>query len=286
MFQAFDLASPLVAHNYMAAMRVMEELPAFAWYDGQFLAKFEAARRMLEIVAPGQAASFAAAFDALRTAPDFTVRHISPLLDEKRFEDLLSHVRAVPEAMLRSYESADFGRRILHNLPALIALQRELTPLVCQLAGEPVEPCYNFLSLYNGSGRCPPHMDAPSAKWTLDICLAQSCEWPIHFSRVVPWPTQTDSDSSIGKADPARLGIAFEEHVLRPNEALLFSGSSQWHYRDAIPDAGFCHLAFLHYHPEGCAALVDPARWAVHFNLPELDVLNAVFDAQRPVART
>lgn len=283
MFQALDLSDPRVARSYMVSMRVVHDLPAFAWYDGHFLAKFEAARRMLEVVAPREAASFAVAFDALRTAPDFTVRHVRPLLDEKRFGALLDDVRAVPATMLKSYESADFGRQILHDLPALIALQRELTPLVCDLAGERVEPCYNFLSLYNAGGRCPPHLDAPSAKWTLDLCLAQSGEWPIHFSKVVPWPTDACALSLNDETDPARLGITFEEHVLRPNEALLFSGSSQWHYRNAIPDNGFCHLAFLHYHPAGCADLVDPARWAGYFDLPELAVLDAVFDAIRPV---
>ena len=31
-------------------------------------------------------------------------------------------------------------------------------------------------------------MDAPDAKWTLDLCNEQSDAWPIHFSRIMPWP--------------------------------------------------------------------------------------------------
>lgn len=285
MFQSLDLTDPLIAHRYMVAMRVLHELPGFDWYDSQFLAKFEAARQMLEIVNPASAPAFTAAFDVLRTSPDFKVRHVRPLLSDAHFENLLAEVRALPPKALKSRENAQFGRDIFHDLPALGVLQRELTPLVSELAGEEVEPCYNFLSLYHGGGRCPPHMDAPSAKWTLDLCLAQSCEWPIRFSDIVPWPTAGEAATVSDETDPALLGIVFEDHILHPNEALLFSGSSQWHYRDSIPDSGFCHLAFLHYHPAGCADLIDPARWATRFDLPELAVLDAVFDAMRPVAQ-
>jgi hypothetical protein len=285
MLQTLDLTDARVAHHYMIAMRVLHDLPSFAWYDSHFLARFEAARRMLEATSPDRLDDFVAAFAPLRTDPGFRVTPLRPVLDTARFEDLLAQVRSLPQARLKGYEAACFGRRIVHDLPILTTLQRELTALVSDLAGEAVEPCYNFLSLYHGDGRCPPHLDAPSAKWTLDLCLAQSCEWPIRLGPVVPWPTAAGAAQMPRAITPDALGMDFRDHVLRPNEAILFSGSSQWHYRDAIPDAGFCHLAFLHYHPAGCAAIVEPASWAAHFALPELAVLNAVFDAVRPDAR-
>lgn len=276
--QSLDLSDPLVARHYMAAMHVLHGLPGFDWYDGCFLAKFEAARRMLAIVRPGESRRFAAAFDTLRTRADFEVRRVHDVLPPARFADFLAQLRAVPASSLHGHERGDFGRRIARDLPILAELQLELMPLVAELAGEAVEPCYTFLSLYDGAGTCAPHLDAPSAKWTLDLCLAQSGEWPIHFSSVVPWPT-SDADGNVPAA------TAFRSHSLRPNEALLFSGSSQWHYRDAIPDAGFCHLAFLHYHPAGCADLVRPARWAAHFDMPERAILDAVFETLRPDRR-
>ena len=58
-----------------------------------------------------------------------------------------------------------------------------------------------------------------------------------------------------------------------PGDAILFSGSSQWHYRDALPQGkakGFCDLLFLHYIPKGTASIVRPANWAEHFGLPEI----------------
>lgn len=274
------------AAHYVTATQVVQELPAFGWYDSHFLARFEAARRMLERTNPGAIDAFVAAFEPLRTDQSFSVKHLPKLLDQARFDELLGIVQALPAAMLKGYEAAEFGRGIVHDLPVLSTLQQELTPLVASLAGEAVEPSYNFLSLYNGDGRCPPHMDAPSAKWTLDLCLAQSCAWPIHFSDIVPWPTASSAAHLPDRLDPANLGVDFTAHVLQPNDALLFSGSSQWHYRDAIPDGGFCHLAFLHYRPVGSGPLVKPSRWAEHFGLPELAVLNTVFEALRPDART
>jgi hypothetical protein len=286
MLQILDLSDPHVAHYYMVAMRVLHELPSFGWYDSHFLAKFEAARRMLELVNPARLDSFVAAFAPLRTDPAFQIAHVPQVLEPGRFDALNTLIRSLPATRLKGYEAAEFGRRILHDLPVLTTLQRELTPLVSELAGEAVEPCYNFLSLYHGDGRCPPHMDAPSAKWTLDMCLAQSCDWPIHFGPIMPWPDAVQAAAIPHPIVAADLPVAFSEHVLRPNEAILFSGSSQWHYRNAIPDAGFCHLAFLHYHPAGCADLVEPRRWAARFELPELAVLDAVFEALRPDART
>jgi hypothetical protein len=63
-------------------------------------------------------------------------------------------------------------------------MQRELVARVSDLVGEEVEPSYNFLSLYTRMGIFEPHLDAPSAKWTLDICIDQSEPWPIYFSQI------------------------------------------------------------------------------------------------------
>lgn len=281
MLQTFDLKDPGVAHHYMAAMHVMNGLPQFDWYDSQFLAKFEAAQQFLAIVNPGRLDDFTAAFAVLRTNETFGVRHIQPLLEESAFVRLLAQIAEMPRSALRSYEQESFGRDILHGLPILTALQNELTPLVAELAGEALEPSYNFLSFYRAGGQCPPHLDSPASKWTIDLCLGQDLEWPIHFSPIVPWPKATEAVSQLGHPDPATLD--YSTHVLRPNEAILFSGSSQWHYRDAMPRPGWCDLAFLHYRPVGSANLVTPMFWAEHFDLPELAVLDTLFDQLRPL---
>lgn len=72
------------------------------------------------------------------------------------------------------------------------------------------------------------------------------------------------------KQSPA---LHFTPYTLRPGEAAVFSGSSQWHYRDAIPESGsrqFCDLLFFHFIPKGSAELVKPQNWARIFGIPGL----------------
>jgi hypothetical protein len=124
-------------------------------------------------------------------------------------------------------------------------------------------------------------MDAPTAKWTLDVCIEQSDIWPIHFSQIVPWPEDFAYKGEDWKAHVKRSpDLKFTPYCLRPNEAVLFSGSSQWHYRDSlksVASAGFCNLLFLHYLPEGMREIVKPKNWPSIFGLPELE---AVVEAQ------
>ncbi len=58
-----------------------------------------------------------------------------------------------------------------------------------------------------------------------------------------------------------------------PEQAAIFSGSSQWHYRNRMPPGPgrqFCELLFFHYVPAGTRDLVCPDKWAELFGAPEL----------------
>ena len=60
---------------------------------------------------------------------------------------------------------------------------------------------------------------------------------------------------------------------MAPGQAILFSGSSQWHYRDAMPalnTQSSCDLLFLHFIPCGTRELLNPLNWARLFDSPEL----------------
>ena len=178
----------------------------------------------------------------------------------------------------------NFGRLIVHDAPLCTRIQAGLTERISDIVNEPVEPCYNFLSLYNNLGVCAVHMDAPSAKWTFDYCIEQSGPWPIHLSQVRPWPEEGygqngggggdgedegDWDAAI-RADPANR---FAPFTLEEDEAIVFAGSSQWHYRDRIERRmarNYCHLVFFHYVPAGTRALTDPRCWAEHFGVASL----------------
>jgi hypothetical protein len=250
------------------------------WYDSVWLGMFLAARRIVADVAPERLDAFVAAFAPLRTDPGFAVRRLPQLFGGARLDALREAVRAVDPRRLEMEEVRRFGRFVVHDLPVFTALQEELTEQVGAWAGEPVEPSYNFLSLYTRAGVCEPHLDAPSAKWTLDICLDQSAPWPIHFSQIVPWPERSDYAGADWQAQvKADRRLRFSPEVLMPGDAVLFSGSSQWHYRDPMPDAtgrAFCDLLFLHFVPRGTLALAQPALWADHFGIPELAAIPGI----------
>jgi hypothetical protein len=135
-------------------------------------------------------------------------------------------------------------------------------------------------------GNCDLHLDAPLAKWTLDVCVDQSHVWPIHFSQVVPWPEFAPERALVRKSDS---GLQFTAAALHPGDAVLFSGSSQWHYRDALRDAvqqtaganpagrTFCDLLFFHFIPKGTLRLINPNEWADLFGIAEL-ALTTPFD--------
>lgn len=258
---------------YMKAHLVLQRIGGSKWYDTGFLIRYNAARDFLAMVRPEAVRGFEARFDLLRTRPDYRIVQFESLFNDEIVGKIKDVVASLPVSRLEKHERGFFGRDVVHNHALFTELQASLVPLVSEAAEEPVEPGYNFLSLYGGDGRCSVHMDEPIAKWTLDYCIDQSCAWPIYFSRVVDWPgsaTIANFDSAAVKADST---LQFETHALLPNNALLFAGSGQWHYRDRIPDGGFCNLLFFHYQPEGAKQLTNASNWPDMFDLPELKVL-------------
>jgi hypothetical protein len=176
---------------------------------------------------------------------------------------------------LQLHEAEMFGRFVVHSHPGFAELHNRMVPRMSELVGEEVEPSYNFLSLYTSNGACPPPLDAPIAKWTLDFCIDQSAPWPIYISKVQAWPVSgteswaaDDWMSAIRRSNSMR----FMPYTLWPGQAVVFSGSSQWHYRNAMPDASgrqFCDLLFFHFIPRGTGELVVPANWPRLFGVPE-----------------
>lgn len=98
--------------------------------------------------------------------------------------------------------------------------------------------------------------------------------WPLHLSEVVPWPENflyADADWDVRiKSTPT---LRFSSHALEPGNAVLFSGSSQWHFREPHPGTGrghFCDLVFFHFVPAGTRELVEPSNWVDIFSAPGL----------------
>lgn len=245
------------------------------WYDSIWLRRYFDARTMIAKVAPARLPEFENAMSVFRTPSSFEVKYVSGFLDAKALQDVRETIAAIPRDSMELHELQKFGRLIVHDWPPFTAMQAQMVDLVSELAGERVEPCYNFLSLYSRRGVCEPHLDTPSAKWTFDLCVDQSEPWPISFSSIIPWPNDRDELIEDWRAvREARSPHEIRSLALEPGDALLFSGASQWHYRDPIPANGrksFCDLLFFHFIPEGTSELVQPRNWARLFDVPELD---------------
>lgn len=271
------LRDPRYLDLHMAAVAAIRNVGAQRWYDAHFARRFAVARHYLGLVRPDALAGFVQAFDLLLPPAGFAPVMVDDLFDATTRQQLRDTVRTMPPATLKSHEMADFGRHIVHDFPWFVELQQQLLPRMSALAGRELVCGYNFLSLYRGGGKCDPHMDQPKSMFTLDYCIEQSEDWPIWFSRVCDWPTADIMHSwhpEAIKADPA---LEFRPYRIEPDKALLFCGSSQWHYRDPISPGGFCSLLFFHYFPKGAEELVRPVLWAQHFDIPELEPLCDLF---------
>jgi hypothetical protein len=252
---------------------------AFPWYDSPWLQAYVRAKAIIREVCPAALVDFEQALSVLQAPRDFQVEHLRSVLTPEEIEAVHEVVSGLRQEDYERHELFQFGRLVVHDHPEFTRLQHKFTSRVSELAGEELEPSYNFLSLYNNLGVCMPHMDAPNAKWTLDICVDQSEPWPISFSQPVRWPEEfhgnRDSWHSQILEDPS---LEFSTFAPQVNEAIFFAGGNQWHYRDRIARTkaeNFCHLLFFHFIPAGCAELVDPANWSEIFDISELAGLRA-----------
>ena len=243
-------------------------------YDGHWLKAYWAAKDVIARVSPGTLEAFVESFAVLRTDPIFTPKNLTQAFDPAALAGVKETIRSIPKEKFEMHELERFGRFVVHNYPAFTDLHQTLVDSVSEWAGEEVEPSYNFLSMYTKRGICEPHLDNPTAKWTLDVCIDQSEPWPIYFSQILPWPEERVQLGDDWRAELKSIpNLAYEAQVLMPGDAVLFSGSSQWHYRDSFPaTAGkrFCDLLFFHFFPKGAANILKPKNWASHFGIPEL----------------
>lgn len=244
----------------------------FPWYDAAWLSAFETVKARLGERDKNAQARFEDAFTCLRTPSTFRVKKLQAPISSGQMEGLRSLCRSLTLGKLETHELTEFGRLVAHDLPEVTQIQHSLTALVSELVGEEVEPTYNFLSLYHEGGRLPPHLDDPLAKYTLDLCLDSSVNWPIYLSDPRPWPREGEFQDDNWE-ESVKREVNFSMHELKPGEGILFSGSAQWHYREAFPKArsgDFCDMVFFHFRPKGSGRLTDPSSWPALFGREDL----------------
>jgi hypothetical protein len=159
-----------------------QDRQTYPWYDSFWLTKYQRAKDVIRRVQPEKLPVFVEALSGLMTEADFRTKRITGLFDDATMATVRQTINTFQLTNLEFHELKKFGRFVVHDHPFFTELQKKAIDLVSEAAGEPVEASYNFVSLYKQVGVCPVHMDAPQAKWTLDLCIEQSAPWPIHLS--------------------------------------------------------------------------------------------------------
>lgn len=244
----------------------------FPWYDAIWLRVWHEARDHIIEFHPERLAEFDGAFEALRTDPDFEAQVVD-VIDDATHQRLCDRADELRNVECETHELGTFGRRVVHDDRVFTEVQQALVGAVSDLAGELVRPCYNFLSFYGPDARCPVHLDAPEAKWTVDHCLDRSDHrWPIEVSEVIEWPDGVWGGAPFTRHAAQVPSRSFEHEV---GQSMLFSGSAQWHHRASASEHGADFhrtMIFFHYVPVAASDVVDPASWPARFGMDCLSV--------------
>jgi len=153
-------------------------------------------------------------------------------------------------------DEGEFVRTYAHNVPFFVHIHQQLQSLASEIFNEPVKPSYCFLSMYKENGICPLHIDRPQCRYTIDYLIRQDQQepWPIHISDPMSDEERTAIDDS-GSGHP--IGDEIDERIakenwhtvlLKPNDAVCYSGTHSWHYRSERLK-GNADLIFFHFVP-------------------------------------
>jgi hypothetical protein len=179
------------------------------------------------------------------------------LFDPITHEALKAFIRDRVPMMSVDVDDKDFVRRYAHNVPYFVNIHRQLTDFASEQFGEPLKPSYSFLSMYDDNGICPLHIDRPQCYRTIDYLIQQDQAepWPIRIGEPMTDEQRQAIDESENGHPQTEDEIAdritaetWTNVLLEPNDAVLYSGTHQWHYR---PERlkGRADLVFFHFVP-------------------------------------
>lgn len=180
------------------------------------------------------------------------------LFDADAYKHLLDWLDTSVKYLPLGLDTEQFVRTYAHNPPYLVGIHKQLADFASETFGQKLKPSYVFLSMYQDNGICPLHIDRPQCFRTIDLLLRSTAAeaWPIRIGQ-----TLTDDEriaiQESGKGHPEtdediQAVIDSQEWTdvnLNPNDAVLYSGTHQWHYRPHRLK-GTADLAFFHFVPE------------------------------------
>jgi hypothetical protein len=141
-----------------------------------------------------------------------------------------------------------FGRYFLSNDPILNFYHEQLVPVARSLfSSHLLVPSYALFARYEGpAARLPRHKDDNACTYTVDLCVYQKEPWP--------------------------LFVEDHELVLQPNEAAVYFGNDQLHWREPMQDpSNYVGMIFFHF--------VDPGHWYLTQGPQHIQAIRAKSDA-------
>ena len=140
---------------------------------------------------------------------------------------------------LRS-DSAYPGRRTAYRDRLCEFLHTQLIHTVESVLEQPILASYSYFCEYLPGAVLERHRDRPQCKWNISLVLDADPETP----RTAAWPLFIETDE-------------VHEVRLAPGDAVLYSGTDHWHWRDAQPTGCRTRIAFLHFVPKDFIARLD-----------------------------
>lgn len=185
---------------------------------------------------------------------------LNALVVENLFSDdvhkqIIDYITNVVPFYPPAVDNNDFIRYSYHNLPFFTDIHAQLKIFASKMFGEPVKPSYSFLSCYKDGGKCPLHIDRPQCRYTIDYLIRSTSKkpWSISISHPLEDSLLSQIDTQRPSTEEEQKAIISEYEWttvdLKPNDAVLYSGTNSWHYRPTVLK-GEADLVFFHFVPE------------------------------------
>jgi len=155
---------------------------------------------------------------------------ISNFLSEEDFKQLQDYVKGLDKSTLG--HSDQFNRYEFGGSEILESLHKKLIPIAQDFfESKDLVPSFNFGSWYYGQASLEKHRDVAPCTYSIDLCVYQTTPWDLYVEGV--------------------------PYTLQENEALLYYGEGQKHWREDFPDGEdnvVCNVFFFY---------VEPDHWSI-----------------------
>jgi hypothetical protein len=154
---------------------------------------------------------------------------------------LVDSYKRRPDLQMPTDETIDVNRHVRHNMEVMRVFHMAATPLIQAIVNEPIKPSYVLASDYKRGSRLGKHTDRAQCVYNISIMLSSE---PAGLCDT--WPFFIETPSGISRVK------------LKPGDGVLYRGSTDPHWRKAMPAALSSVLGmFCHYVPAAFTGSLD-----------------------------